>query len=224
MIITIDGPVASGKSTIARLVSKKYGFYYINSGLLFRALAYLLTEHCLIPVEQLVTLTYDQLIKCLDLRKFEYRYADDKEQIIYDGENITWFLKVPEIDHAASLAGTNPEIREIILQIERKLAENHDIVIDGRDAGSVVFPNAELKVYLTASSEIRAQRWQADQEKKGNKVSLPDAINEIKRRDERDKTRLVAPLVKPEDAVIIDNSNKSMEQVGVMIENLIEKE
>jgi len=218
MIITIDGPVASGKSAVARLLAKKQGLYYINSGLLFRAIAYLLTDRCNIPVEQLVTFAHDPIISCIDARKLEYEYADGQESVIYDGQNITWFLKTSEIDHAASLAGTNPDIREIILQVERKLAENHNVVIDGRDTGSVVFPKADLKIYLTASPEIRAERWQNDQEKKGNSVSLSESLSEISQRDERDKTRLVAPLVKPVGAVIVDSSEKSIKDVVCQIE------
>ncbi|HBR71095.1 TPA: (d)CMP kinase [Candidatus Dependentiae bacterium] len=212
MIITIDGPVASGKSTLARLIAEKRGFFYINSGILFRALAYVLTEKCLIPIEQLVTLNHDQILACLDISQLQYHYDHGKESVLYDGENLTWHLKTPEVDHMASLIGTNPDVREILMRIERQLAREHDVVIDGRDTGSVVFPEAELKIYLTASSEVRAKRWQHDQAAKGNKVSLSDALKEINSRDERDKTRLVAPLVKPEGAVLIDDSNKSVSE------------
>ncbi len=213
MIITIDGPVTSGKSSIARHLAQKLNFYYINSGLLFRAFSYVLTERCLTPVERLVTITREQILGCMRFSDFYYRYENNQEHILYGSDNITWFLKNPEIDHAASLAGTNPEIRELILPIERRLAEHHDVVVDGRDTGSVVFPQADLKIYLTASLEVRAQRWQKDQQVKGNNVSLEEALIEVNRRDERDKTRLIAPLIQPEDAVVIDSSDKTVEQV-----------
>ena len=221
MIITIDGPVASGKSAVARLLAHQRQLFYINSGMLFRAVAYLLTEKCHLPIEQLVTLTHDQIIQCLHVSKLNYVYQEGKEQILYDGENITWHLKTADMDHAASVAGTNPDIREILLKIERKLAEYHDIVIDGRDTGSVVFPEADVKIYLTASPEIRARRWQKDQAEKGNNFSLEETLQEINKRDERDKTRLVAPLVKPDKALVIDSSDKMLNEIVAQIERFL---
>ncbi len=218
MIITIDGPVNSGKSTIARMLAKRKGMFYINSGLLFRALAYVLTEICNIPVEQLVTLTHDQILKCFDLSRLGYVYQGNSESVLYDGNNIMWYLKSPEIDHAASLIAINGDVREILLHLERKLAQSRDVVIDGRDTGSVVFPHADYKFFLTASPDVRAQRWQRSQEKKGNRLPLDIALKEVNRRDERDKTRLIAPLIEPCDAINVDSSDKSTDEVIKTIE------
>ena len=221
MIITIDGPVNSGKSTIARMLAQKKNLFYINSGLLFRALSYVMTEICNISVEQLVTLTHDQILKCLDLSKLQYLYQGNAESVLYDGNNITWHLKSPEIDHAASLIATNGDVREILLKLERRLAQSHDVVIDGRDTGSVVFPDADYKIFLTASPEVRAKRWQASQEKKGNRLPFDVALKEVNRRDERDKTRLIAPLIEPQDAIRIDSSDKSTDEIIQEIEKVI---
>lgn len=221
MIITIDGPVASGKSSVAQALAYKLGYYYINSGLLFRSIAYLLTKKCLIPVEQLVTLAYGPLFKCLDLTKFRYVYADGAAGVCYAGEELTPLLKTVEIDHAASLAGTNPELREIVLRIERQFAQEHNIVVDGRDTGSVVFPNADYKFYLTALPEVRAERWRKSQSKKGNEFTQKEALKEIIKRDERDKTRLVAPLMVPDRAKVLDGSDMSIDDVTQKVLSLI---
>jgi CMP/dCMP kinase len=221
MIITIDGPVNSGKSTIARMLAQKRGLFYINSGLLFRALAYVLTEICKIPLEQLVTLTHDQILKCFDLSRLEYMYQGNSESVLYDRNNISWHLKSQAIDHAASLIATNGDVREILLKLERSLAQLHDVVIDGRDTGSVVFPHADYKFFLTANPEVRALRWQRSQEKKGNRLPFDIALKEVNRRDERDKTRLTAPLIEPCDAVNIDSSDKSMDEVVKVIEGFL---
>jgi len=218
MIITIDGPVASGKSSVAQSLAKRLGYYYINSGLLFRAVAYLLTKKCLIPVEQLVTLAYGPLFKCLDLTKFCYVYVDGVAGVCYAGEELEPFLKTAEIDQAASLAGTNPELREIVLTIERQLAQEQNIVVDGRDTGSVVFPKADYKFYLTALPEVRSERWRNLQSKKGHDFTQEEALREIIKRDERDKTRLVAPLIVPEGAVTVDSSDMSIDEVVAYIE------
>ena len=223
MIITIDGPVNSGKSTIARVLAKKRNLFYINSGLLFRAFAYVLTAVCNIPLEQLITLTHDQLLKCLDISKLQYEYQDGHESVRYDGDNITWHLKSFEIDHAASVIATNPDVREILLHLERRLACGRDVIIEGRDTGSVVFPQADYKFYLTASPNVRAKRWQMSQEKRGNRMPFEDALKEVVRRDERDRTRLCAPLREPVNAIYVDCSEKGIEQIVEEVDGIIKR-
>lgn len=221
MVITIDGPVASGKSSIARLLAQELNFYYLNSGLIFRACAFILTKYCLIPVEQLMSLSRAQISACLDLTKLMYRYVDGHEHIFYEGKEITPLLKTKEIDHVASIAGTNPCIREIILDLEHAIAQNYNVVCDGRDMGTIVFPRAALKIYLTASKEMRANRWCADQKKQGNLYSEKEALQEIERRDQRDATRLVAPLTMSPDAITVDNSHLNKEQTLAAIKKLV---
>ena len=220
MIITIDGPVASGKSSVARAVALEFNFFYINSGLLFRACAYILVHDRQIKFGQLSGLLHEQLVALIDFDQLDY-FFDGQEQIRYAGENITYDLRADAVARAASIASTNPLLRDLVLAFERTLAVGRDVVVDGRDAGSVVFPQAEVKIYLTASTDVRAKRWQIDQEKRGNKLSFEQARSEISERDMRDTSRSNAPLVIPVGAVVIDSSHKIIKQVVNEIELLV---
>ncbi len=197
MIITIDGPVASGKSTVARLLAKKLGYQYLNTGLMFRAVAYLLyTKN-----------------RSLNLTELVYTYnPQDGAQILYKDSNITPLLKTPEMDQLSSQVATQPEVRTALLTYQRQLAEKNNVVAEGRDTGTIVFPNADYKFFITASPEIRAKRWRGYQHKQGKEYSLKESINIIKERDQRDSAREVAPLIVPEDAHTIDTSAMSIEQ------------
>ena len=197
MIITIDGPVASGKSTVARLLAKKLNYQYLNTGLMFRAVAYLL------------------YIKnqTLNLSELTYTYTPDTgAQMLYQDHNITPLLKTPEMDQLASQVATQPEVRTALLEYQQQLAQEHDVVAEGRDTGTVVFPNAEYMFFITASLAIRAERWQGFQHQKGNEYSLAESKEIIKERDSRDEQRDVAPLVIPESAHEIDTSDMTIEQ------------
>lgn len=220
MIITIDGPVASGKSSVARAVALELKFFYINSGLLFRACAYILVHNKQVKLGQLPDLSRDKLLALIDFGQLEY-FFDGQEQIRYVGENITYDLRADTIAQAASVASTNQALRDLILAFERQIAADSNIVVDGRDTGSVVFPQAEVKIYLTATVDVRAKRWQIDQEKRGNKLSFEQARSEITERDSRDANRSHAPLVVPVGAVTIDSSHKIIKQVVSEIELLV---
>jgi cytidylate kinase len=221
MIVTIDGPVASGKSTVARLVAHELGFFYINSGLLFRACAYILMRDGNLSNAQLARLTSDQIL-LVNFDELEYVLCDAHEQIMYKDENITPELRSEVVAFASSIIATNTIIRASILSYERFLAAQHkDIIIDGRDTGSVVFPQAELKIYLTACPEIRARRWQRDQEKQGTKLTGERALDEVNARDLQDKKRAVAPLMQPIDAHVIDSSDLTIKDVIMMLKKMI---
>lgn len=206
MIITIDGPTASGKSTIARQLALKLGITYINTGLLFRAMAYLVhTKHLSTPTG-LLTVGKESIVL--------YRYTEEKgAQVFYKSENITPLLKTPSIDLLASQIALNKEVRKSIENYQRYLAETQSVIADGRDCGTVIFPQAEYKFYITARLEIRAHRWQKDQEKKGHHYSLSECKRLIEERDIRDSARALAPLTIPPGAFIIDTSIMSIEEV-----------
>jgi cytidylate kinase len=214
MIITIDGPSASGKSTIARSVARELSYFYIASGMIYRGLAYMLiNKHGYTP-DTIGTAKEHDVAYCLSFEQFAYDYDQQTgEHIIVGGTDITGLLKSPIIDSAASVLGTNAMARGHILQAIRRIADSHDIVIDGRDCGSAMFPYAQHKWFLTASLPVRAQRWQSMQQQLGKKISLEQAKNIIAVRDERDTTREIAPLVVPVGACIIDSSDMSPEQV-----------
>lgn len=213
MIITIDGPAASGKSTIARILARNLGYYYLCSGLLYRALSYLLITERGYTLETLNELKQEDINYCFDEKRFSYQYNCEKgEHIFFDTSDITPYLKDKRIDQAASLISIHHDVRHAITHMQHFIASTHDIVIDGRDVGSVIFPHAAYKFFVTARVEIRAQRWQKDQEKYDHHVSLQDAIALITERDDRDTNRPTAPLVIPENAIIVDTSDLSIEQ------------
>ncbi len=216
MIITIDGPVASGKTTLARALAHEFGCFYINSGFLYRALAYVLLHAGFSP-EQLAHFSYEQIIQYVDLDQLIYTYTKNREHVQYQNQDLTPYLKDAQIDRASSIIATNPTARDIVLKKVRTLADHQSVVIDGRDAGSVIFPNAELKIFLTARPEIRAQRWLQVQHTFNHEPSLKQAIQEIQQRDERDRTRNAAPLRVPEHAVVIDSSDASVVHIVHMI-------
>lgn len=213
MIITIDGPVASGKSTISRILAHKLDYYYLCSGLLYRALGYLLINRYGYTIDTIANPEYDDVMKSFNPDLFSYQYTQDtQEHILFDGVDITIHLKDRFMDKIASIVSVNEMVRAAVTQIQRDIGLRHNIVTDGRDVGSVVFPHAQVKFFVTASVAVRADRWRNDQKKYGNHFSIDEAIAIITDRDERDKNRTIAPLVVPAGAVIIDTSDMSIEQ------------
>jgi cytidylate kinase len=215
MIITIDGPTASGKSTIARRLAEELHFYYISSGILFRAVAYALLQdgH-----------TYDEfaMLTTKDIKHYlhelSYHYCPvEKERVLLSNTNITSYLKTPEIDRGSSIIALNKNVRKLLLMLQQKIAQEHDVVVEGRDSGSVVFAHADIKFFVTASERERARRWQADQKQKGNACTIKESLQEIKERDERDATREIAPLIIPKEAIRIDTTDMSLQQVIVLM-------
>ena len=218
MIITIDGPTASGKSSAGRVVAKELGYYYLYTGLLYRGLAYLLMKDFGYNLESIAHPDMQKVDELLDPKKFTYRYdARDRERIFFNGSDITSYLKGDVIGQAASILSTNPEVRERLNILQRKIANDHNVVIDGRDAGSVVFPHATKKFFLTASEQERADRWRELQRKRGITVSFDDALNFIQTRDARDSGRAIAPLTIPEGAQVIDNSDMDLGETSKKI-------
>lgn len=212
MIITIDGPTASGKSTVARELAKKLGSTYINSGLLFRAIAYLFEVDRPSPYEGSMT---EFITRSLSTHgDLQYRYTQEHGvQIFYQNKDITPLLKTPEIDRLASQIALNSEVRDCIRIYQQDLAKYQSVIAEGRDCGTVIFPHADCKLYITARLEVRAKRWQRDQEKKGTAYSLEESKRLIEERDTRDSERALAPLVIPPGATVIDTSSMSISEV-----------
>jgi len=214
MIITIDGPSASGKSSVARDVAHELHIFYIASGYFFRGLAYALMHTRSYNQDTIPNASQKDIAYCLDPVRFDYMYdVADGEHIIINGIDCTKELKTPVIDKGASLLGTNIVARSHIVTYIRSLAQRHDIVIDGRDCGSVMFPHAQYKIFLTASVEVRAQRWQAMQLKSNILIDVAKAMEIISERDARDSTRVIAPLIIPDGAIFIDSSHLDQKQV-----------
>ncbi len=213
MIITIDGPVASGKSTISRILADKLEYYYVCSGLIYRAIAYVLVNHYGYTPETLASVSVEDVMKCADPKRLQYSYDGlSQERIFFDHEDITSYLKDKFVDNITSLVSVNKDVRKAVTALQRDIADNHNVIVDGRDVGSVVFPNAQLKFFVTASVAVRAERWRKDQERYNNYVSHEQAVKLITERDERDKNRVIAPLIVPENAIVIDTSDLTIDQ------------
>lgn len=223
MIITIDGPTASGKSTVARLLAKHLDYYHLCSGLLFRALAYILHTRVGYQPDDFSN-EHKDICKDIDCKHLEYKY-DSKTgaHVFYKGVDVTPHLKNKVIDRYASLVATNKGIREALKKFQRSLAKKHNMIVEGRDSGSVVFPDADLKIFLTASPEARARRWLTDQKRKGKEYTYEQALMIVNERDARDKNRQIAPLVVPDGAVIVENSGMTLEQTVDTIIDLIKQ-
>lgn len=207
MIITIDGPTASGKSSVGRALAKRLNFYYVYSGLIYRALAYLLINQKAYKQEQLKNPLAEDIARLLDQKHFVYRYDDqEQERVFFDAQDITPFLKDSFIDQAASIVSTNERVRSELRNVQRMIARSYDLVVDGRDAGSVVFPEAEYKFFLTASLEVRAERWRLQKLQLDEEFTAKQSCEQIATRDKRDQTRDIAPSIIPNDAIVIDNS------------------
>jgi cytidylate kinase len=210
VIITIDGPTASGKSSVAFQLAHQLKFYCLSSGLLYRALACVLLHDYQYSLEDLQQIDQEDIKKALE--KIEY-ILEEKGcgTLYYEGKPLK-NLKSDLVSQGSSIIATNAFVRSALKALQRSLAQNKNMVIEGRDAGSVVFKTADIKFYLTASIEARAQRWRQVQEKRGEIISLQDAKKHIQERDMRDQERAIDPLVIPHGAVIIDNSAMNLAQ------------
>ena len=208
MIVTIDGPTASGKSSVARVVAQELGFYYLPTGWLYRSVAYLLVNQCNYSEDMLPSVTEKDVRSCIDINRLIYTYDKKNGGILYyDGKDITPYLKDYKVDRYVALISPIPTVRTLVTDVQRIFAKTHDSVVEGRDTGSVVFPHADYKFFLTADVKVRAQRWLNDQKKRGNSFSLSEAIEKIESRDIKDRSRKLSPLVIPENAHVINNSD-----------------
>lgn len=203
MIIAIDGPAGSGKTTVAKLVAKKLGFFYLDTGAIYRSLTLKLLREG-IPLTDL-----SKVVKIARDMKLEFQ----GERVFLDGKDITEDIRDPNVDRNVSLVAKVAEVRDLLLPLQRRLVEGRNAVVEGRDMGTVVFPKAELKVFLTASVEERAKRRWKELSSKGKKVSFREVLENLKRRDKIDSEREVAPLRKTADAVEIDTTKMSVDEV-----------
>jgi len=209
MIITIDGPAGSGKSVVSKALAKELNIYYLYTGLLYRVVAYLLINKFRKKVFELNKITE----KDLDfISKISYEYIADDPQIFYENENITQNLYNSSLDQPASIVSAQKDVRDRLLDLQRDIAKKYDIIADGRDCGSVVFSKADYKFYLVASLDERAKRIYSDEKRNnGLDLTLQKVKEELEVRDKRDRERDIAPLIIPNNAIVIDNSNLSQE-------------
>ena len=205
--VAIDGPAGAGKSTIAKLVAKKKGYIYVDTGAMYRGLAIHFLKKKADPEDRQAVAE-----ACRDA-EVTIGYEDGVQQIYLNGENVTGMLRTEEVGNMASKTSAIPEVREKLLELQRSLAREKDVIMDGRDIGTNILPNADVKIYLTASVETRARRRYDDLKEKGTDCSLDEIARDIRERDERDMTREIAPLKKAEDAILVDSSDMTIQQV-----------
>lgn len=208
MKIAIDGPVASGKSTLARALADRLGVLFVSTGLLYRALAYLLVQHAGYTIQTVGNPRAEDIERFVKESLEQYSYTAKEGAVIpFHGQNIVPFLKTPQVDRLASLVAVNKEVRAAIVACVYRIVKDKHVVMEGRDIGSVVLPDADVKLYVTASDEVRARRWQAYQASQGKQYSFEESLTRIVDRDKRDKERHISPLVVAHNAVVLDNSN-----------------
>ena len=205
--VAIDGPAGAGKSTIAKLVAKEKGFVYVDTGAMYRGLAVHFLDRGLRPEET------DKIIEACGDAQVTIKYEEGIQQVYLNGTNITARLRDEEVGNMASKSSPIPQVREKLLELQQGLDREQDVIMDGRDIGTCVLPNADVKVYLTASVETRAKRRYDELVEKGISCSLDEIAKDIKERDERDMTRDTAPLKQAGDAVLIDSSCMSVKEV-----------
>lgn len=215
MNIAIDGPAGAGKSTIAKKVAKKMGYIYVDTGAMYRAMALFMIKQGIDPSD---ATSIEEACKIADI-SIEYR--DGEQVVLLNGENVNAYLRTEEVGNMASVTSVNAKVREKLVELQQKLAKTKDVVMDGRDIGTVVLPNAEVKVYLTASSLVRAQRRALELEAKGESADLSKIEADIIERDNRDMTRAISPLKQAEDATLIDSSYMTIDEVVEAILNLV---
>ena len=218
MIITIDGPVASGKSTVARMLAKELDFYYLYTGFLYRGLAYVLVHAYGYNNAQMHSVRPEDLDAIVHARDngnriFEYRYENSRAQVFFKGKDISSFLKTEEIDNWSSLISSKPIVRHAVFEYQVQMGKEYNLVAEGRDVGTVVFPDADYKFFLTASVDVRTKRWQDMQKKLGAHYTFEESKTAVTARDQRDEERQISPLKPAKDAIIIDSSDMGVNEV-----------
>jgi len=210
MIIAIDGPAGSGKSTVAKLVAERLAFHYLDTGAMYRAVAFRALECSVSPDDE----TAVESIAVAE----EVSFAHDEgealpSRVFIGGTDVTAQIRTPEVDNAVSAVARLPRVREAMVAQQRNLGQSSDIVVEGRDIGTVVFPDAELKVFLTADAQERARRRALEQSERGHDVDANEVMKAMERRDEADSTREVSPLTAAEDAWVLDTTGLTIDQV-----------
>ncbi len=205
--IAIDGPAGAGKSTIARQVAKRLGYIYVDTGAMYRAMAYYLLQQGVLPDDA------DETERVCEFADISIAYENGEQQVILNGDNVTEFLRTEEVGNMASVSSANPAVRKKLVELQQKMALVTDVVMDGRDIGTEVLPNAQVKIYLTAGAEIRALRRYEELRQKGVQGNLDQIQADIEQRDYRDMHREISPLVQAEDAVYLDTSHMQIPEV-----------
>lgn len=205
--IAIDGPAGAGKSTIARLAAKRLGFVYVDTGAMYRAIALYFLRKGIRPED---VQTIASLVQGAEIT---IRYVDGTQQVILNGEDVSGQIRTEEVGNMASATSAIPAVRAHLLELQRNLAASANVIMDGRDIGTCILPDADVKIFLTASTSVRAMRRYRELQEKGMMCNLEEIEQDIIERDARDMNRETAPLKQAEDAMLLDSSDMTLEQV-----------
>jgi len=216
--IAIDGPAGAGKSTIAKRLAKELGFYYVDTGAIYRTVAYFMDLLGVSPKDT------DGVERYIDELTIEIQYDEEgKQHMLMNGMDVTDEIRTQDISQKASLVSAQPVVREVLLDMQRDVAKAHNVIMDGRDIGTVVLPKADVKIFLTATPEVRAKRRCDELIAKGQKASYEQVLKEIIQRDYQDTHREIAPLKLARDSVKVDSSELDIDGVIAVIEAIIKE-
>jgi len=214
--IAIDGPAGAGKSTIARALAKELGYYYVDTGAIYRTVAYFLDLLGVSPKD------VDGVERYIDELTIEIEYDETgKQHMLMNGMDVTDDIRTQDISQKASLVSAHKVVRDVLLDMQRQVAREHNVIMDGRDIGTVVLPNADVKIFLTATPEIRAKRRYDELIAKGQKANLNQVLKEVQQRDHQDTHRAIAPLKQAKDAVLVDTSELDIDGVVAAIKTVV---
>lgn len=214
--IAIDGPAGAGKSTIAKTLAKELGFVYVDTGAMYRAMAYYFLNQGIDKEDETA------INASVDAADVTIRYEDGAQQVYLNGENVTGVLRTEQVGNMASATSIYPSVRTKLVSLQQKLAQTTDVIMDGRDIGTCVLPHAQVKIYLTASVETRAKRRYDELVAKGETADLEQIAADIKERDHRDMHREMSPLRQAEDAVLVDSSEMNIMEVVSAIRAVVD--
>lgn len=215
--IAIDGPAGAGKSTISRMVAADIGFLYVDTGALYRSIGLYAVRH------NIETTDPQQIQKMLNDVVVELKFVEGEQRVFLNGEDVSEEIRLPEMSMAASNVSAIPSVRNFLFELQQNMAKNNNVIMDGRDIGTVVLPHAQIKIFLTASPEDRAQRRFEQLKQSGTPVHYDELLEEIKQRDYNDSHREIAPLRQAEDAILVDTSGNTLEQSVALLKGLIQK-
>lgn len=204
--IAIDGPAGAGKSTVAKKVAKELSFVYVDTGAMYRAMALYLLRKGVNREDP------DEIGEACQNAEISIEYQNGEQIVLLDGENVNAYLRTEEVSSMASVSSAVPRVRAKLLDLQRKLAKTMNVVMDGRDIGTTILPDADVKIYLTASSLTRARRRYLEYQEKGETCDLAEIQKTIEERDQRDMTREISPLCQAEDAVLVDSSELTIDE------------
>lgn len=213
--IAIDGPAGAGKSTIARTIAQKLGFIYVDTGAMYRGMALFVLRARADPANA------EQVKTLLPQIKIRLIHENGEQKLILNGENITDAIRTPEISSGASAVSAIPEVRACLLDMQREIAGKNNVIMDGRDIGTVVLPGADVKIFLTASAEDRARRRFLELRSKGIATDYESVLTDLKTRDQNDSSRAVAPLKKAQDAIEVDTTGNRLEDSIAAVSKII---